>query len=172
MERIICKECKKSFYEYPSNHRIFCCSGCYAKWKSKNWSNPWNKGLKGWTSSGSFKKGHKPWNTGKKCKILSETAKKRPMLVKGWNKGLHPEKQPRWKGGKIIFHHLKARKIMEEKLGRKLNKGEEVHHLDVNYKNNEIQNLCLFKNSSEHMKYHGFLRKCIREMIKNGKQNM
>lgn len=46
------------------------------------------------------------------------------------------------------------RVVMERKLGRKLRKGEIVHHIDGNKKNNKLSNLQLVKNQSEHIKLH------------------
>jgi hypothetical protein len=42
---------------------------------------------------------------------------------------------------------------MEKHLGRYLTKNEVVHHIDGNIKNNDINNLQLFKNHGEHTKY-------------------
>jgi hypothetical protein len=39
---------------------------------------------------------------------------------------------------------------MEKYLGRKLKKGEVVHHIDHNKKNDKIENLILCKNAFEH----------------------
>lgn len=44
--------------------------------------------------------------------------------------------------------------VMERYLGRKLKKGEIVHHVDRNKKNNSIKNLLLLKSQSEHFKLH------------------
>jgi hypothetical protein len=49
---------------------------------------------------------------------------------------------------------LEHRFIMECKIGRYLKKEEIVHHIDGNKSNNDINNLMLFKNQSEHIKYH------------------
>lgn len=46
------------------------------------------------------------------------------------------------------------RVVMERKIGRKLRKGEIVHHKDGDKKNNSIRNLQLLKNQSEHIKLH------------------
>lgn len=46
------------------------------------------------------------------------------------------------------------RVVMERHIGRRLKKGEIVHHIDRNKKNNEIKNLLLLKSQSEHFKLH------------------
>ena len=48
------------------------------------------------------------------------------------------------------------RVVMEQMIGRPLKKGEIVHHIDGNKRNNDPSNLMLFKNQSEHCKYHKF----------------
>lgn len=67
--------------------------------------------------------------------------------------------------GSKVFYRTQARKIMELYLSRKLTKEETVHHLDFNYKNNNINNLYLFSNESEHQKYHFSLRKMVYEEL-------
>lgn len=57
---------------------------------------------------------------------------------------------------KLVLEH---RLVMEKKIGRYLKKNESVHHIDGNKLNNSSENLMLFKNNSEHMKYHAKLRK-------------
>ena len=57
--------------------------------------------------------------------------------------------------GVRVFLH---RRIMEEQLGRKLTAEEVVHHIDGNPKNNSPDNLLLFPNQSEHMKFHQLRR--------------
>lgn len=46
------------------------------------------------------------------------------------------------------------RKIAEKKIGRKLKKGEIVHHLDGNDSNNDPDNLFVCKDQSEHVLLH------------------
>lgn len=52
---------------------------------------------------------------------------------------------------KTVSEH---RFIMECKIGRYLTDEECVHHIDGNKANNNPENLMLFKNNSEHIKYH------------------
>ena len=55
--------------------------------------------------------------------------------------------------------------IMEKNLGRFLTPEETVHHLDGNTLNNQQDNLYLFQNHSEHMKYHWFLTSIVNEVL-------
>jgi hypothetical protein len=78
---------------------------------------------------------------------------------KAWNKGLIGEKAHNWRGGihrrkdgyvririgkerKLLHRHLLADKLTPRKV---------VHHLDNNPSNNELSNLVVFKNQSEHI---------------------
>lgn len=83
------------------------------------------------------------------------------------------EANPNWKGGKSITphgyvlvlvkagHHLanahgyayEHRLVAEEKLGRRLVKGEEVHHIDGNKQNNDPANIEVL-DRAEHAKQH------------------
>ena len=58
----------------------------------------------------------------------------------------------RYKDDNIPVH----RKAAEKKLGRKLKKGEVVHHKDRNKQNNSSDNLHVFKNQNEHDKAHKY----------------
>lgn len=79
----------------------------------------------------------------------------------------------RWNGGKYMTssgyilvycpchphkscrnHVLEHRLVMEKKLKRFLNIKEEIHHINGIKDDNRIKNLMLFKNSSEHQKFH------------------
>jgi predicted P-loop ATPase len=53
----------------------------------------------------------------------------------------------------------RARKVVEEALGRSLRIGEIVHHEDGDNMNNELDNLKLFGSHSEHLAYHHRLRR-------------
>ena len=60
-------------------------------------------------------------------------------------------------GYKVLYNNGNSIKehifVMEQYLGRKLNKGEVVHHIDGNKTNNNINNLLLMKDS-EHSSMH------------------
>jgi hypothetical protein len=49
---------------------------------------------------------------------------------------------------------LVHRKQAEERIGRKLRKGEVVHHIDRNKRNNSKKNLWVFSSQEEHDKVH------------------
>ena len=62
--------------------------------------------------------------------------------------------------------------IVEKFIGRKLKKAERVHHINLNKKDNRIENLMLFKNDSEHIKFHNKIRQFgytnpVKRQIKN-----
>ena len=71
----------------------------------------------------------------------------------GYKKIFFPE-HPRAINGRYVYEH---RLVMEKRLNRYLKKGEVVHHIDSDKKNNNPINLHLFSNESEHQKYHCFL---------------
>ena len=50
--------------------------------------------------------------------------------------------------GKVLY-----RTLAEMKLGRELNKDEEVHHIDGNHSNNNLDNLMVLSRA-EHMSIH------------------
>lgn len=96
-------------------------------------------------------------------------------VKKGWNamSGLFTRFKKgdghfRWKGGVEATYERYARRVMELNLGRKLKKGEVVHHLDHNWKNNDIDNLYLFSNQSKHSTYHKLKESWISEILCNG----
>lgn len=69
----------------------------------------------------------------------------------------HPNarKRARGRGAYIAEHRL----VMEEKLGRLLEREEVVHHLDGNKANNRPENLELFARNSDHLR-HELTGKC------------
>ncbi|WP_375710126.1 HNH endonuclease [Leuconostoc citreum] len=57
------------------------------------------------------------------------------------------------------------RRIVEKNIGRKLKHEEIVHHIDFNKQNNDIENLHVFKNTSEHIKCHRGVAKVLSELL-------
>ena len=109
--KILCKQCKKEFKIFPSVvkfGRKYCSLKCKYKFQ-KNYT-PWNKGKKGSTNSGSFKKGHKHIKGSEKGQFKKGAV--------SWNKGKSPSpetrekiskklrgsKSSRWKGGITEFY--------------------------------------------------------------------
>jgi len=66
---------------------------------------------------------------------------------------LSPYHPFRDKRGYVLKHRL----IIENHLKRFLKKTEVVHHINGNVVDNKIENLKLFTNASEHLKYHHYL---------------
>lgn len=59
------------------------------------------------------------------------------------------------------------RMVMENYLGRKLLATERVHHIDMNKLNNELDNLYIYSDESQHQKGHKGLEKLVPTLLKN-----
>ncbi len=108
---------KKCFYEYRKPRP----SGL--KYEIKKENSAW------------FKKGHKPWHTGRQTPYFDKSTGYWKICIDGKEKKYH-------------------RHLMEKKLRRALNDEEVVHHIDNDVNNNNIENLWLFQNKSEHLRHH------------------
>lgn len=63
------------------------------------------------------------------------------------------------KGGQYVFEHIL---VMEKKIGRYVQPGEVVHHINHNRKDNRIENLQLMT-ASEHSRLHNPKRDKVKE---------
>lgn len=59
-------------------------------------------------------------------------------------------------------HHV----IAEQKLGRKLNESEVVHHIDLDKLNNRPENLFICKDNKQHRLFHGNLERIAGEAVR------
>ena len=164
-----CIRCREIIIKKPSEGipywktKRFCSVSCSTIGRPNYWKGKklpfrvWNKGTEGLMPS--------PWNKGfttKTSKKVAEYGKK-----SGASRLNKPKKPFRIINGyKCIFmpNHPRACRftktvpeqilIMEKHLGRFLNKKEVVHHINLNKLDNRIENLMLFPNKSEHMRWH------------------
>jgi IMP dehydrogenase/GMP reductase len=65
-------------------------------------------------------------------------------------------------------HVPEHRLIYEQSIGRQLNQNEQIHHIDGDKKNNNIENLVLCDNISEHSKLHDNIEKVFFKLVKAG----
>ena len=80
---------------------------------------------------------------------------------KGWSIDSYGRKQIRINGRYVAEH----RKIIEDNLGRRLLRKEQIHHINCDKTDNRIENLHLFNNASEHLNSHRSIEKLIKELM-------
>lgn len=111
------------------------------------------------------------WKTGKIKKFYNRFHKEYYDKLKKDNNP--PKRDNRKSEYKIVYSpkHNRAiayhRYVMEEFLGRELTSEENVHHIDLDKQNNNLNNLIVC-NNSEHSKYHFGTWKLISELVKTG----
>lgn len=119
---------------------------------------------------GKNKKGKKSWNSGKKIPHISGNKSK------SWKGGRYISSDGYWmvycgnndtniKWKNYRKEHLV---IAEQKLKRKLKKGEIVHHLDGDKLNNNPENLEILSSEKEHRILHNQLEQISRDLYKSG----
>lgn len=83
--------------------------------------------------------------------ICSGLGRKKPYILKKGYKKILKYDHPRSDKKGYVFQHIV---VMEEHLGRPIVFPEEIHHIDHDRGNNNIDNLMLFACHRDHMEYH------------------
>lgn len=162
----VCETCLSNFI--VTRHRIkFCSHKCQAKWAIKiadKFKNPKKKTGKNIFCCVCDKEFYVPkYRLKKKCtkycsrSCLAKFHLKKYIKIFGFkslNKPLHKYKTITVNGNQIREH----RYVMEQHLGRKLERWEHVHHINDDSQDNRIENLKLVSNS-EHQKLEYQFRK-------------
>ena len=128
----ICKNCKSEFIAYISSKRKYCSSKC---------------------SHEDIGKKHKaPWLTKRNLEVNAEQARRCADKIRASQPNLGKGNGNTY--AKFYGRH-EHRVVMENKLGRKLESWEHVHHIDENKRNNHPDNLELMTpetHASHHFK--------------------
>lgn len=148
--KYICNWCGKSVYRYPSQmagkRHYFCSRPCMWDFSSKQKNPDGYSKLKDMTAvSEHMTRLNRKMNADRMTLDVRKKLRK-ARLGKGENKTYE-------KTHGVHTHRVVAEKI----LGRKLRKGEVVHHVDGNYRNNHPDNLMVFKSQKEHAAWHAKL---------------
>lgn len=133
-EQIKCDACGCSFMRYPSviREHNFCSRECAKTFTSSRMSD--------YNRNDNVKNTSEGWSDEQR-----EAVRHREQKNKGpCGKNTYPKEHGRH------AHRVAA----EKKIGRKLKPGEVVHHIDGDKHNNDPENLIVFKNQQEHVKYH------------------
>lgn len=164
------------------------CKDCHMKKMTSNRGEEWRKKISETRKKLFVEKKLTTWNKG----LTKEDPRVLKNITGGSQKtqfkpGPRPHtkgnKNNNWKGGSFIHqgyvllrvpdhplavngYVMEHRLIMERHINRYLTKMEVVHHKNRIPSDNRIENLILFKNSGEHMKFHGIERRANKKLIK------
>lgn len=143
--KVACDMCGRIFHKYPSQlkRHNFCSRKCLADFSSADKNPKGYRALKNYENiSRHMSDLNKKLNPDR---MDFSTRAKLSMGRRGTGSG---KSYP-----KSFGRHL-HRTVAERMLGRTLLPGEVVHHIDGNKRNNNPNNLMVFKNQSEHAKWH------------------
>lgn len=155
--RRLCAHCAAVFYDKPSRYRRYCCRACKElgnRVRPMNDPRPCECCGAVFTPSrahGAARFCSKSciWKATKgpefNARIAAATAQSRADAQRGRGAGLSYRK---------LNGRHEHRVVAEQKIGRPLQRGEIVHHIDGNHLNNDPANLAVMT-QAEHMREHG-----------------
>ena len=153
-----CDFCRKSILRYPSKvkGKNFCSKECMNKYASKEF-NPEGYAYRDFTkNSERFKVLNKLLNP-VRMNLKTRTKLRVKHLGRGEGKSYT----------KIYGRHA-HRVVAEQILGRPLRKGEVVHHVDGNKRNNNPENLIVFASQRKHAAFHNKEKKFFESFAVEG----
>ena len=137
-----CDWCGKEFQRYPSQmvgkKMAFCCRDCQARYRSKKY-NPEGRPITRHPHLSEYNRQH---NAERMTKEVREKISKARL-----DTGTADTYK------KVNGRH-EHRAVAEQILGRPLKKGEVVHHINRNKKDNRPENLMIFASQAEHARWH------------------
>ena len=158
----ICPTCKQPFWREKWRHQKFCSLQCgvdFHKGKKYEERKCLNCGkvfkVEAW---------RKQRFCSRKCGIDFNRGKPKWIPPKSKGKKIRNRPERKLKDGRRIALH---RYLMEEKINRQLDPKEQVHHKDIDFTNNNIENLWLYKNGREHTQGHKSLEKLVSSLMKD-----
>lgn len=149
-----CDYCGKTIYKYSTRVRkhSFCSRQCLSDFSNKSKNPDGYASLKDYT------------NISKHMSELNQELNPTRMTddVKEKLREAHLNSGEGKTYTKLHSRH-EHRIVAEQLLGRPLKKGEVVHHIDGDKRNNSPDNLMVFSSQAEHAAYHAKLRKGVVE---------
>ena len=150
---VTCQYCKKIKYVIQSRVNItkYCSPECFYKTRkgSKHKQETIEKIRK--AALEQFKDGM-PEET--KDKIKQSNLEKHSGKNNGMWQGEKIKRRGRWYIWINRKRQLQSRVITEQRIGRKLNKSEIVHHINENKSDDRLENLYLFSTNGQHTRQH------------------